>query len=294
MKKLYYLLLILVLCLPAGVSAQQGVHFSELMIEIWPEYDQPEVLVIYRGFLSPEVSLPAEISFQIPAEAGQPNAVAVRDPNQQLISVQYQRVLRGDWAEITFTATSQEIQFEFYDPALSTAGEQREYTYRWPGNHQVDQGLIQVQQPRSSQNIEITPALGNSFVGSDGLTYYYRQYQPLPQEPLTIELAYTKSSQVLSVGEEPVQPSVPIEVKPSLSFQGRSLLPWILGGLGLLLLLGAVLLYRGLGTEAQFPLRFGDLLFSGSEKSPARGYCPSCGTPRGERDRFCRKCGHKF
>ena len=293
MKKLNYLLIILVLCLPAGVSAQQGIHFSELMIEIWPEYDQPEVLVIYRGFLSPEVSLPAEVTFEIPAEAGQPNAVALRDPNQQLISVQYQRVLRGERAEITFTATSQEIQFEYYDPALSTADEQRDYIYRWPGNHQVDLGMIQVQQPRDSQNLQITPALGNSFVGSDGLTYYYRQFQPLPQEPLVIEIEYIKTVQTLSVGEEPVQPSVPVEVKPSLSFQGRSLLPWILGGLGVLLVVSAVLLYRGLGSEARFSFSLRDL-FSGSGKVQDQGYCPSCGAPRGKEDRFCRKCGGKF
>lgn len=293
MRKLIILVLTVLLLIPFGAQAQGALHFNELVIEIWPEYDRPGVLIIYRGFLASDQSLPAEVTFQIPAEVGQPNAVAVRDPDGQLISVQYDRVVRGEVAEVTFTASSQEIQFEYYDPGLQLEGDQRSYQYQWPGRHQVDAAVIQAQQPRGADNLKITPALGNSFAGSDGLTYFYRQFEPLEQEPLTIRMEYTKPDDSLSIEQQDVQPSQPIQANPTFSFQGRSLLPWILGGLGLGLLLAAAVLFWGFDSGNPLADRF-TALFSGRRGDSAGGYCPQCGSPRGKEDRFCRQCGHQF
>jgi len=135
--------------------------------------------------------------------------------------------------------------------------------------------------------------LGNSFAGSDGLTYFYRQFEPLEQEPLTIRMEYTKSDDSLSIEQQDVQPSQPIQANPTFSFQGRSLLPWILGGLGLGLLLAAAVLFWGFDSGNPLADRF-TALFSGRGGDSAGGYCPQCGSPRGKEDRFCRQCGHQF
>jgi len=291
----WFLLLVfsLGLSFPGAAAAQEAVRFSELVIEIWPEYDRPSALVIYRGILAPEVALPAQLTIEIPAAAGQPNAVAVRDASNQLTTVQYQRTVRGDAAEVTFTTSSQEIQFEYYDPGLEKSGDQRTFTYRWPGNHQVDAAVLQVQEPRGAENLEITPPLGNTFRGSDGLMYYYDTFDPLGMEPLEIHLEYQKTGPGLSYEGQNVQPSGPIDVQPVLSFQGGNALPWILGGVGLLLLAGAVMLYWWAGSGRKLPAGFGSVLGSRTGK-PAGGYCPRCGAARDRQDRFCRSCGKEF
>ena len=43
----------------ALASAQTEVAVQALTIELWPEYDQPSVLVILRATLDPAVPLPA-------------------------------------------------------------------------------------------------------------------------------------------------------------------------------------------------------------------------------------------
>jgi hypothetical protein len=288
-----FLVLSLGFSFPGAAAAQEAVQFSELVIEIWPEYDRPSALVIYRGILAPEVALPAQLTIEIPAEAGQPNAVAVRDASNQLTTVQYQRTVRGDTAEVTFTTSSQEIQFEYYDPGLKKSGDTRTYTYRWPGNHQVNAAVLQVQEPKGAEELEITPPLGNTFRGSDGLRYYYDTFDPLGRDPLEISLEYQKQGSALSFEEQNVQPSGPIDVQPVLSFQGGNVLPWILAGGGLLLLAGAVVLYWWAGSGRKLPAGLRSVLGSRAG-NPDGGYCSRCGAARDRQDRFCRSCGKQF
>lgn len=46
-KWIALLALILVLALASPAAAQNEVHISTLNIKLWPEYDQPTMLVIY-------------------------------------------------------------------------------------------------------------------------------------------------------------------------------------------------------------------------------------------------------
>jgi hypothetical protein len=79
-------LLVVLLCLPALSShAQEPVSLSTFNVALWPEYDQPTLLVIYKGQIAPQVSLPAEITFRIPSQAGKPFAVAV-GPNADSVA----------------------------------------------------------------------------------------------------------------------------------------------------------------------------------------------------------------
>lgn len=296
MNKIFNFTLLLVFFFPFAAQAQGGLSFERLTIEIWPEYDEPSALIIYRGFLSPDVSLPARVTFQIPTQAGQPNAVAVRGPDDQLMSVQYDRVVKGEYAEISFTATSTEIQFEYYDPSLQKEGQNRQFSYTWPGHYPVRSATFIVQQPRGAAEMETSPPFGESFQGSDGLTYYRTSETSLAiDETKTIHLEYQKESQALSIGDQPVQPSTPIEPRISFSFQGRKLIPWLLGGLGFLLIVSAVVLYWRFGLKLSSQSTINTEPTRQKPVFPDRGsYCSQCGSKVGENDRFCRVCGQRL
>ncbi|MGM0374196.1 MAG: zinc ribbon domain-containing protein [Chloroflexota bacterium] len=296
MKKTLFVLVLVVSLFPFSVKGQEEVVFERLVIDIWPEYDRTGVLIIYRGVLSSQVPLPVQVTFQIPAKAGQPNAVAVRGADDQLMSVQYERMVRGNYAEISFTATSQEIQFEYYDPTLEREGDKRTFTYQWPGHHAVDTAVFQVQQPRGSYALEISPAFGESFQGSEGLTYYTMSETRLEEgETQVIRVQYSKSSDSLSVGDQPIQPGTPIEPRLAFSFRGRNLIPWLMAGFGLALILGGIGFYWWFGDK-----RSPRLILAGERKTreqePAdpHRYCPQCGSRTGENDRFCRVCGQRL
>ena len=133
-KVLLIFLLTLIAILPFNADAQELVKFSNIRIELWPEYDQPSMLVIYRGILSPEVELPTDITLRIPATVGEPNAVAVGDTTGSLLNATYTLETQGTWALITFTATLPEIQIEYYDDTLQFIGADRSFTYKFERN----------------------------------------------------------------------------------------------------------------------------------------------------------------
>ncbi|MHB1119312.1 MAG: hypothetical protein ACYC11_04545, partial [Bellilinea sp.] len=76
--------LILVFFIIAGlflarpIQAQSDLVLESMDIGLWPEYDRPDVLVIYRMTLANEVPLPAQMSIRIPREAGAPYNLAMK------------------------------------------------------------------------------------------------------------------------------------------------------------------------------------------------------------------------
>jgi hypothetical protein len=315
MKKNIWSLLMLAIMLSAFPALSQSTpRLSNLEIDLWPEYDHPSVLVIYHITLAPETTLPTELTFQIPAAAGAPNAVAVRQPDGQLFTIDYNTQINGDWELITFTATLPEIQVEYYDPGLKQDGSQKSFTYMWPGDYAVDKMLLQVQQPVGATNMQITPGPVSQVTGGDGMTYYTKEIGSTTQgQTFSIEIAYQKESSQLSVSTLEVQPSAPLSsnstwlgnlraVIPWLFPESGSpyqVLPWILGILALVLIFGGGYWYWRTGREDSTPKR--RRRSKGSTNNEDRTsletgniYCHQCGKRASPGDSFCRACGSKL
>jgi hypothetical protein len=286
------------------VRAQDAITLSALEVDLWPEYDRPSVLVIYRITLSSSVSLPVDLSLRIPAVSGDPHAVAVRQLDGGLFSVAYDRQIAGDWAEISFTATMPEVQIEYYDPRLTMQEATRQFEFTWPGDYAVDAMTIQIQQPLGASDLRTSPGLGSGIAGQDGLVYYNSQVGAMPvNQTFNITVNYNKSGSGLSAESLVVQPSAPVEGN-STDWRGQlmSFLPWGLAVLGIVLIVGGGLWYWQSGKrqeERPQPRRRrrGSADAPEVRAAPSAGsevYCHQCGKRAGPGDRFCRACGTKL
>ena len=290
--------LILCLILPEVALAQAPVTLPAVEIDLWPEYDDPGVLVIYRITLPSSISLPAEFKLRIPAAAGSPNAVAAKQPDNSLVNLSYQQQMNGAWNELTITATSPELQLEYYDPSLEKDGQKRTYSFEWPGDYAVQAFKMQVQQPFDATQMKISPDdFGTGQSMGDGMTYYAGDIGPIPSgPPFKILVNYNKASDNPSIrlikGTSPVLPT------RTNSNVLAVYLPWILGILGLGLIVGGTIWFilvrrepaqqrvHNRSTRKKAPI-------NGSVAPNAEGYiyCPQCGKRASPGDRFCRTCG---
>ncbi len=303
MKKGVVLVIILVLLVmaPGLGRAQEAISLPRVEVDLWPEYDQPALLVIYHLTLPPSVQLPAEMALRIPTSVGEPNAVAALQPDGALFTAPYEREVSGDWAVIRFRATTLEMQLEYYDYDLSREGNQRRFTYSWPGDYAVDTLVLQVQQPSGAQDLTISPRLGNAVTGADGLIYYSSNFGAVPQgETFDIEVSYTKVGDNLSASSVEVQPSAPIDANTAGRMDLSSMVPWILAGLGVLLIAGGSVWYWRSGRESsqvkatsRRRRRPAAPQGGGPNQADEAGhvYCHQCGRRAGPGDRFCRTCG---
>lgn len=291
--------------LPSQVRAQEEIELSYVEVDFWPEYDSPEMLVIYRITLPPTVSLPVDLTFRIPAAAGEPSAVAGRGTSAEgeagLFTIPYEHQVDGEWGLITLTATMPELQLEYYDPGLYKEGTARQYDFQWPGDYAVESLTIQVQQPSDATNMSISPSSGNGVTGKDGLVYYNKQVGSLlAGQDFQLALNYQKESDSLTATSLQIQPSAPMTSVPSTQRSLLAILPWILGVFGVVLIVGGGVWYwqSGKGNESRSKPRRRRRAASQNqiETIPAEGhvYCHQCGKRAAKGDRFCRTCGTRL
>ena len=308
MRKNFLTFLILGLFLLVPAAQAQGItSLAELEVDLWPEYDRPDVLVIYKAKLPADVSLPADVTFKIPTVSGEPYAVAVRQMDGGLLNATYTRQVEGDWALITITATMQDIQLEYYDPQIEKDGNERIYQYVWPGDYNVDLMRMVIQQPIGANQMSVEPNLGSfTQISGDPMQYYVMEVgSPKAGEEVSVEVRYSKDTDRLSVENLQVQPTGPINGDDGSSqFNLLSYLPWLIGGLGILLLAGGLLWYWRMNkSEKQPTMKKRSRRNKGTIKSPEQisaengnqgVFCHQCGRRAASGDRFCRSCGSKL
>lgn len=297
-KFLLFSWLVMLVFTPLVGRSQAMTNLTELEVDLWPEFDRPSMLVIYKAIISSEATLPVEIKLRIPQAAGAPNAVAARQPDGSLFNIPYELDSAGEWSIVSFTATTPDFQLEYYDPSLSTEGSHRHFEYRWPGDYEVDSLKIQVQEPVGAENMTFSPSLGAGQVAGDGMVYYTQDIGALELgQTFTIVMDYDKVDNSLSAENVPVEPSGPLDTGSSGWQSMGAALPYLLGFIGLGLIIGGGWWYWRSGkkagtSERPVPRRrkaSGDSSLDTKESSFV--YCHNCGNRASTGDRFCRSCG---
>jgi hypothetical protein len=286
-------LLVMGLASPARLVLAQGtVRLSSVEVDLWPEYDRPAVLVMYRIELAPGTRLPAAFTLRVPAQA-LINAIAVQQPAGQLVLVNYQRSIEGPWAVLTISASALDLHVEYYD-ALLKNGTSRSITYQWPGDYPVAAFHVIFQQPSGASGLMLDPSPVQQTTGQDGLQYFTSPTVVLQAgQTYRFSASYQKPDDSLSASSLQIQPmgSLTPTASGQSSFDG--MLPWVLGLLGLALVVGSA---------AGFVLRRPDRSTSQrSKEQPGKKssastavYCPECGRRARPGDAFCRVCGSRL
>jgi hypothetical protein len=309
-KKLIPILLILLLLILNVVPVHADtLRISQMEISIWPEYDRPETLVIYRISFSSITDFPARISIRIPSSAGTPYLVAMKDLDGLLYDLEYTLTSDGSWNRIEFIASSPDLQIEFYDPVTQTSDAKRQYSYRWLSDYPIDSLKIEVQKPKYASTLTIEPDFGNGQVNpDDGLTYFVADVGNVSQGVVVnVKLTYLKTNDELSASLTPVHAVNPIsrqnnpwEILKRIAqsiFENRALTnAGILLLAAILLFLGANLLAARLQrkklTWLLQPLRPKPDSAETIEQNAT--YCHQCGKRAKPGDLFCRVCGSKL
>jgi len=288
------LLLICLLVSFQPVRAQGAPSLSSVDVWIWPEYDQPGVLVIYRIVVASGVSFPAPMTFRIPAAAAKPSVVAVGETASSVsdANVTFSQEPDGEWLKINIEATGPAIQLEYYDPSINKDGEGRNFLYQWPGDYAVQTLRVELQQPYDASLMTTEPGLSQTFTNE--MTYHAGDFGPLAAgEPFTLHVSYQKQSDQLSVALMPSQ-NGPVDQNTAGRFSLNDLFPWLFGGAGALVVIGGLYYYVRGQPKSKKIRRRRPASERTVESAEAARYCSQCGTRARPGDRFCRSCGSRI
>lgn len=274
MPKLSFGLLLLGLLLPATMQAQTAVTVVQFLgIEIWPDYDQPAVLLLLTGTLPPDTPLPATVTLPLPA-AAQLNAVArISTDNIMSDDIEYQT----DETAVTFTTPNLRFRVEYYLPYRSEENG-RFFTFTWQSPLLVEQMAVTVQQPAAANEMNLEPTAVNIGQRNDNLTYHNLPSVTVPPNaPYTTQLSYTLDTPRLTV--ETTAPAATVEPLPASANRQLNIY-FILAGASAVFVAGYV----------------GWHLWQRPRKAPKpkrrqKRFCTQCGQAIAAGDKFCRQCG---
>jgi hypothetical protein len=291
---LYFLCLAALIFMTSRTRAQEILEIKQIQVDIWPEYDRPEVLVIYRISLAEGTVLPAGMSLRIPTQAAKPYNLAMRDMGGMLYNLDYTLRLEGEWIWVDFETPSTEIQLEYYDPRIRKDKLQRNFDFTWQESYYITAMTVKVQQPAHSQTMKITPDMGSGNLGQDGLTYFTSMFNEVESDQLVeVEISYEKSEDTLSTQLIPVLPSEPV----SRQTTGRTTVPpelmWLLVG-GAALAAAAGFFWYSLARRtapAAPPPDGAEQEIAPAVNAAPQAYCHRCGKRVETGDTFCRSCG---
>jgi len=293
-KWLVLAMLLSTLILTSTVDAQSNTKLDVVNVELWSEYDQPSMLVIYEFVVSQDTSLPAAVTLRFPTGG---NLVAVAMENDgQLFNKEFTTpVEQGDWQTITINAeTYAPHRIEYYQP-LSLDGNERQFKFQWFGDYYVKEFTVAVLIPSDSTELITSPALQDVGTTANGYltTGTVTKNDLKMMNSFQFEMEYQRTSTAL-VNPDPstqVEPVAPVG-EDTAGRVSIANLPWIIGGFGLALIGIALFSYwRSTQLSENQPRK---RRRNQVEEEDVQAYCHECGARANAGDRFCRTCGSRL
>jgi hypothetical protein len=285
---------------PSSTAQFETAEIEDMKIDLWPEYDRPSTLVMYRFRLTAGADLSAPVAIPVPAGVEEPHAVAWRDDKGSLFVADFTRRVEGDRAMVVARLGSREGQLEFYAD-IAFDGTKRSIRFDWPGGAEVGALSFQVQRPRGASGFQVSPAPSRQWEGEDRLTYALVTLGPQEASARpSIEVRYEKATAGLSAQAAQAAPAASAasgsagpQRPPSPSESGtepeESPPSWLLAAGGAVAGALVFALLQALGRTREPGAKPKD---TGEREKPI--FCPQCGTKGRRTDSFCMNCGARL
>ena len=264
-----------------------------MTVQLWPEYDQPSMLVIVDFQVTAATALPVDLTFKFPKDANLIAVAALAGDGSFLNAVFDGPKDDGEWQSFTLTVSQSSVyRFEYYQP-LTFNGNQRIFSYLWDGSYAVDAFNILVLEPIDATSFAMDPAY-ESISQENGSNYYDSGIVQLASgEQFILNLSYDKTTDTLIFPPQGIQPAAPVDESTPGRVSLNNSLPYIIGGLGVVLIIGGIMYYWQAGRKSfKSPRRRAHA--ATEEESAEDTYCPQCGARAKAGDRFCRVCGARL
>jgi mono/diheme cytochrome c family protein len=286
---------------------------ARLRLSIWPEYDDPRVLIMFRGEMTPRQAFPASITLPIPKGAEIIGAGMVSEQNELLLHPH--QVLPGNTQDtLQLNLPVPRFFVEFYYNPFTTSGPEKRFVYHAPTTYPIELFEVDIQQPLKATDFTLDPAPMERMTDNQGFTYHQFTYRNVEKgQSQTFTIAYAKTTPAPSVSKQQPTPQPAEKARPR---SDNTLV-------ALSIFAGAILLFAGCAwlmqrsqrqhmpttTTPALPVSMSDTLLALlREDAPTQGtevanaplippqtrvinFCANCGRKLLPDDRFCSGCG---
>lgn len=230
-----------VLLIPLFLSANQilasDLSIGRMRAVVWPEYDDPGILVIYDGRFKDEGLFPAETTFIIPKGSVISDACSLSPKGQHFCQLYRQRTV-GDKDEVRLKLPYPNFYLSFHVNPFKGTGAEKNFSYSVNVNHPTEKLEVDIQRPLRAEGFKITPQ-SSDISEKKGFEHYGYTLENVPKgKVIDFKVEYVKKDN---------QPSVDIKYSPMAGSKTWgspyetprvSIILYAAGVLGLLLVIG--------------------------------------------------------
>jgi mono/diheme cytochrome c family protein len=277
-------------------GASTDLHIARLRLSIWPEYDDPRVLVMFRGEMAPPGAFPTRIVLPIPKDVEIIGAGMISERNELLIHPH--QILQGethDRLELNLPVPRFFVEF-YYNPY--DKGATKRFTYITPSTYPIAWLEVDIQQPLLATHFTTDPLPMRQEQDGQGFTshlFVYRDVGVGAAKNFTV--SYVRTAAAPSVAKR--QPASAVAALPPTA--GPPPMGMVLG-----ILAGAAVAFGGsvwvwtgyqrrrkARPSQQEPASAPALEISAGEPQVigVANFCANCGTKLQPGYRFCPSCG---
>ncbi|HID61262.1 MAG TPA: zinc-ribbon domain-containing protein [Anaerolineae bacterium] len=292
------LLLTVLTVSPAIAQGPTDLRLEQVHVSVWPEYDDPRLLILYEGAFVDDGGFPRAVEFPVPLGIDV-NQAAGLTPDGRYLRQTYQIIPQYGYALLRYELPIPAFFFEYYyDPIKGETDKTIDWWLR--SRYPIADLEVNVQQPLKATGFTISPTADLINVGQDGFKYHLFSHRTLDAgEEMRLRISYTRADPEPSVTRQPfVEPDTAAPATAPVPGQGLNpaALFVVMGAAGLLVAGGYWYVNR----------QRADDLYGGEEWEPSRrarrprparraevvtGYCHQCGKGLRADDRFCPRCG---
>ena len=281
----------------SNASAQSnGLRITRLQLSVWPEYDDPRVLLIMRGELAPGIPFPTQVNLPVPPNAEIIGAGMISELGELLLHPH--RVVSGDTSQtLEITLPSRRFFAELYYDPFETSGDTKRFSYTFRAPYPIGQLDVDVQQPYTASDFVIKPpAMAQESEGRD-TTYHRFVYRDMaPGQEETFAVSYVKTDEQPSVAKADDPQADGVDHKGP---QDRKVIySAVLAGVIAVYVLGTLLWVAYRRRRAPFLAVKPATLPMAAPHTPApatpvtNNFCSQCGRALNTDYAFCPGCGH--
>lgn len=186
---------------------------DKLLVSIWPEYSDTQILLVQRADLTADAPLPAEVRFSIPKDATVVWAGEIlgSDPSKDLTATPAVND-QTDYVEVVFTLTkSRTAQVEAKWNGLTKQGTKRTVTLDWVQRYPATRTLFEFMEPSQATKVTMSPDVAFVYNSKDGFkTHQTGPHSLAVGQKERVSISYERSIDTPSVGATGAPNQLPV------------------------------------------------------------------------------------
>ena len=187
---------------PVIGASDNPLTIKTMKLSVWPEYDDPRVLVIYQGEFADGSAFPQPVMFPVPLGSEINQVCAIKQPGDEHLCQLYDTKSNQDNLEISYTLPIPTYFLEYYWDGIKGQPD-KSFIYKYVSPYAIDRLEVDVQQPLKATDFKLGQTYASVTSDSTGMKYYHYVFNDVKQgQVISLDASYTKPDNKPSVAKK--------------------------------------------------------------------------------------------